>query len=140
VSTARWARREIGPLASAGVEARRSPTTKERRMILRRTAARIVYRVSRMADFPGGPIIQLVDTRPRDERADSLRKAAQWRDATPEERDQASWAACRAAAKMLAERPDRDRILAYEDPLPEASRSVLERLKREHRRKTGRTA
>lgn len=73
---------------------------------------------------------------PRDERADILRKAAEWRSASPEERDQALCAVCATAARILATRPDRERVLAYVDPLPEDSRRILEVLKAERARRS----
>jgi hypothetical protein len=74
---------------------------------------------------------------PRDERLDVQRKAAEWRDATYEERDRASAAACRAAAAMLAERPDRERILSWREPPPADTLAILARLRAEARPRKG---
>lgn len=64
------------------------------------------------------------------------REAAPYAGMAPEERASHLAAACRAAAKLLASRADRERVLALEDPLPESSLRALERLRavaREHR-------
>jgi hypothetical protein len=53
---------------------------------------------------------------------------------TTEERSRSTAAACRAAARQLANRPDRERILAYRDPLPENSVRILKRLREEYQR------
>lgn len=45
--------------------------------------------------------------------------------------------ACRAAARQLAQRPDRERLLAYRDPLPASSVALFERLRAEYRAKHG---
>jgi hypothetical protein len=62
-------------------------------------------------------------------------EAAPYREMTPERRRQALHSACRAAVHQLASRADRERILAYRDPLPASSVAALRRL-REQTRKT----
>jgi hypothetical protein len=57
------------------------------------------------------------------------REAEPYRSMTPEERAHAMGAACRAAARLLAARSDRDLVLAHEDPLPDSTRRALERLR-----------
>ncbi|MBI5498675.1 MAG: hypothetical protein HY907_00405 [Deltaproteobacteria bacterium] len=57
------------------------------------------------------------------------REAQPYRSMTPEERGHVLAAACRAAARLLAVRDDREQVLAYEDPLPVSSQRALERLR-----------
>ncbi len=64
--------------------------------------------------------------------AESVRaEAAPYIGMTPEERARHLKAACRAAARMIRSRADAERVLAFEDPLPDSSRRALERLRRE---------
>jgi hypothetical protein len=74
-------------------------------------------------------------TSPRDALADLLELAREWSGASDETRDRALQSACAFAAQALAERPDRDRILEWRDPLPADSVALLERLKRDARAK-----
>jgi hypothetical protein len=64
-----------------------------------------------------------------DNRTSVEREAAPYRMLTPEERWRAPSAACRSAARQLAARPDRQRILDYRDPLPESTIALLCRLR-----------
>jgi hypothetical protein len=73
---------------------------------------------------------------PRDILADLRELADEWRDASDETRDRALQSACAFAAQALASRPDRERVLAWRDPLPADSIALLERLRRHGR--TGR--
>jgi hypothetical protein len=66
-----------------------------------------------------------------DDRTSIEREAAPWRGRSLEEHARATSAACRAAARQLALRPDRERLLAYRDPLPESTRIALRRLRDE---------
>lgn len=70
-----------------------------------------------------------------DNRTAVAREAVAYRDMTPEQHWQATAAACRAAARQLAHRSDRERLLAYRDPLPESSVAVLRRLRAAARRR-----
>jgi hypothetical protein len=65
-----------------------------------------------------------------DNRTAVAREAAPYRGLSAEARARATAAACRAAARQLAARPDRERILAFRDPLPESSVAVLRDLRR----------
>jgi hypothetical protein len=58
------------------------------------------------------------------------REAKPYRGMSAEEHWRATAAACRSAARQLARRPDRGRILEYRDPLPESSIQILRRLRR----------
>jgi hypothetical protein len=69
-----------------------------------------------------------------DNRTAVAREAAPYRGLTPEQRSRALAAACRAAARQLAARPDRQRLLEYRDPLPETSVAALRRLRAAARR------
>jgi hypothetical protein len=69
-----------------------------------------------------------------DDRTSIEREAAPWRGRSPEEHARATAAACRAAARQLALRPDRERLLAYRDPLPQSTRVALRRLREAARR------
>jgi hypothetical protein len=60
------------------------------------------------------------------------REAADYRGLSPVERLRLTAIACRGAARQLASRPDRLRILAHRDPLPNSTVVALERLRREH--------
>src|SRR4029450_5371940 len=62
------------------------------------------------------------------------REAAPWRGRSPEEHHRALAAACRAAARQLAQRADRERLLAYRDPLPDSTLAALRRLRAAARR------
>jgi len=64
-----------------------------------------------------------------DNRTAVAQEAAPYRNLTTEERWRATAAACRAAAKQLALRPDRERLLAYRDPLPQSTIDALRRLR-----------
>ena len=64
------------------------------------------------------------------------REAAPWRGRTPAEHIRATAAACRAAARQLAQRTDRQRLLAFRDPLPESTIVALARLRANARRLT----
>lgn len=64
-----------------------------------------------------------------DNRTAVAREAAPYRALTPAERAQALAAACRAAARQLAARPDRQRLVEYRDPLPRSSVIILRRLR-----------
>jgi len=69
-----------------------------------------------------------------DERDSLLREVADYRDLSPEERGRLLAAACRAAARVLRSRPDRDLALETLDPLPESTIKALARLRREAQR------
>ena len=71
-----------------------------------------------------------------DNRTAVAREAAPYRGLTPTQRAHALAAACRAAARQLAGRPDRQRLLEYRDPLPQSSVVVLRRLRAAARRTT----
>ena len=62
------------------------------------------------------------------------REAEPYRGMSSEEHWRLTAAACRAAARQLANRADRERILAYRDPLPESTVRLLRRLRDQHRR------
>ncbi len=64
-----------------------------------------------------------------DNRTAVAREAEPYRALTAEERLRATAAACRAAARQLAQRRDRRRLLDYRDPLPEDSARLLGRLR-----------
>ena len=64
-----------------------------------------------------------------DNRTAVAREAEPYRSLTVEARWRATAAACRGAARQLAQRADRERLLAYRDPLPESSVLVLRRLR-----------
>jgi len=70
-----------------------------------------------------------------DNRTAVAREAEAFRGLTPEEHARATAAACRAAARQLAQRADRERLLAYRDPLPAGSVAVLGRLRAAARRR-----
>ena len=65
-----------------------------------------------------------------DNRTAVEREAAPYRSLSAEARARATAAACRAAARQLANRPDRERLLAFRDPLPESSVAALRELRR----------
>lgn len=69
-----------------------------------------------------------------DNRTAVAREAEPYRAMTAEERWRATAAACRAAARQLAHRPDRERLLAWRDPLPDSSIELLRRLRARARR------
>jgi len=58
-------------------------------------------------------------------------EAAPYRDMAPSERAALMAAACRAAARLLRSRVDRERVLEHTDPLPESSVQALARLRRQ---------
>jgi hypothetical protein len=64
-----------------------------------------------------------------DNRTAVAREAAPYRGLSAEARWRATAAACRAAARQLAQRADRERLLAFRDPLPESSVRILQRLR-----------
>lgn len=70
-----------------------------------------------------------------DNRTSVEREAAPYRTLTPEQRWHATAAACRSAARQLAIREDRARLLEYRDPLPESSALALRRLRAVARRR-----
>ncbi len=69
-----------------------------------------------------------------DNRTSVAREAEPYRTMTAAARAQALAAACRAAARQLAARPDRQRLREYRDPLPESSLIALRRLRAAARR------
>jgi hypothetical protein len=69
-----------------------------------------------------------------DNRTAVAREAEPYRHLTDVERWRATAAACRSAARQLATRTDRVRLLAYRDPLPRESIELLARLRAAHRR------
>ena len=71
-----------------------------------------------------------------DNRTSVEREAAPYRAMTAEERWRATAAACRSAARQLANRPDRERLLDYRDPLPDSSVAALRRLRQTRRSTT----
>jgi hypothetical protein len=78
-------------------------------------------------------IVSPVDALPgwvTDNRTAVAREAAPYRGLSAEARTRATAAACRAAARQLASRPDRERVLEFRDPLPESSSAALEKLRR----------
>jgi hypothetical protein len=79
-----------------------------------------------MAELPGWVV---------DNRTAVEREAAPYRGLSAAERWRLTAAACRAAARQLASRPDREKLLAYRDPLPESSLAILRRLREQHRRR-----
>lgn len=68
-----------------------------------------------------------------DNRTSVEREAAAYRHLTPQARGRATAAACRSAARQLASRPDRARLLEYRDPLPESTVAILRRLRAAYR-------
>jgi hypothetical protein len=64
-----------------------------------------------------------------DNRTAVAREAEPYRGLSTEARWHATAAACRAAARQLSQRPDRARILAFRDPLPESTVRILQRLR-----------
>jgi hypothetical protein len=69
-----------------------------------------------------------------DNRTAVEREVARYRDLTREERIRAVATACRAAARQLAHRADRRRVLDYRDPLPVSTVEALRRLRNERTR------
>ena len=57
-------------------------------------------------------------------------EVAPYRAMSVEERGQLLAAACRASARMLRSRPDRERVLSLRDPVPESTRLALVRLRK----------
>ena len=70
-----------------------------------------------------------------DNRTAVAREAERYRGMTAEEHGRATAAACRAAARQLARRSDRERVLGYRDPLSESSMELLRRLRDVARRR-----
>lgn len=70
-----------------------------------------------------------------DDQTSIEREAAPWRGRPPEAHQRATAAACRAAARQLAQRADRERLLAFRDPLPESTLAALRRLRATARRR-----
>jgi hypothetical protein len=64
-----------------------------------------------------------------DNRTSVEREASAYLTLTPEQRWRATAAACRSAARQLASRQDRSRLLEYRDPLPDSSIIALRRLR-----------
>lgn len=62
-----------------------------------------------------------------------LREAARYRGMPPAEKIELVASACRTAALMLEASPNRDRALAYQEPLPRSSEAALQRLMQERR-------
>lgn len=61
------------------------------------------------------------------------REAAPYRGLSPEERFRSTAAACRSAARQLRSRPDRERLLAYQDPLSDESVATFRKLREAYR-------
>jgi hypothetical protein len=68
-----------------------------------------------------------------DERSAVEHEAAPYRRLSVEERARLTAMACRGAARQLRGRPDRERLLAYRDPLPESTTQALARLRARYR-------
>jgi hypothetical protein len=66
--------------------------------------------------------------------ADVEREAARYVDMAPVQRGALVAAACRAAAAMLAARPDAAAALAHRDALPASTEAHLQRLRERSRR------
>jgi len=64
-----------------------------------------------------------------DNRTAVAREAEPYRRATPADRARDMAMACRAAARQLASRADRQRILDHRDPLPDSTITALRRLR-----------
>jgi hypothetical protein len=69
-----------------------------------------------------------------DDRTAVAREAAVWRAMSREERLRHLAIACRGAARQLAYRADRRRLLDHRDALPESTLVALARLRDAHRR------
>lgn len=66
--------------------------------------------------------------------ADAVREeAVPYGAMTPEERGAIGARLCRGGARMLASRADRERAMAWRDPLPLSTQRALERLRAESR-------
>ena len=65
------------------------------------------------------------------------REALPYRELSFEERARHTAMACRGAARQLAARADRERLLAYRDPLPESTVQALARLQSQRRERGG---
>jgi hypothetical protein len=66
--------------------------------------------------------------------AESVRReAARYRGMSAEEKLALVASACRTAAALLDASPNRERALAYVDPLPKSSAEAIQRLMRAHR-------
>jgi hypothetical protein len=74
-----------------------------------------------------------------DNRTAVLDEAAPYVDMTDEQRFEILRSVCRVGARQLADHADRDRVLAWRDPLPRSSVELLRRLQREYRERHGRT-
>jgi hypothetical protein len=64
-----------------------------------------------------------------DDREAVRREAEPYRHMSDEQRLELLAAACRAAARMLSLREDREKALTHSDPLPESSVRALKRLR-----------
>jgi hypothetical protein len=65
---------------------------------------------------------------PRDGWQDALDEAAEWRDASPAEHYRGLADACALAFAILDGHPRRKEFLDWQDPLPEESVALIERL------------
>lgn len=72
--------------------------------------------------------------RRKDTFEDLMDEVREYRDMSPAERDLRIQQVCRLAAQILKDRPDRARILQWDDPLPESSIAILKRLREQYRR------
>jgi hypothetical protein len=72
-----------------------------------------------------------------DDAAAVRREAHRYRGLSPAERARLTAMACRAAARQMQAREDRDRLLAHRDALPASSAQALARLRAEHRKSAG---
>ena len=73
--------------------------------------------------------------------AESLaREAQEYASMTPSERAAILDVLCRDADLMLQSRPDREAVLEHRDPLPNNSKTLLARLRAEHRRERSQRA
>ncbi len=57
-------------------------------------------------------------------------EAVPYRDLSDAQRARVLAAVCRAAARILRSRPDRDAVIEYVDPLPSSTIAALDRLRR----------
>ena len=67
-----------------------------------------------------------------------LEEAAPYRNLSSIEREEIIRKVMRVGARQLASRADRERLLAWSDPLPKSSVEAMERLRREYRLGNGR--
>lgn len=68
-----------------------------------------------------------------DDRASVLREVAPYRAMTPRERLELLRAACASALPLLALNKNRERVLAWRDPLPASTQRALARLREQLR-------